>query len=261
MAEPSDRSILVGVFESSTDAQQAIAALRAAGFDHVRWRGPARGPASEGGSVRELLGLSDSEQLGREETAFLDGQSAAGRTLVVLDPGDRADEAWALLRQAGALGQDELEGATGTAAQDDQATQRLQLAEEELVVEKRPVQVGEVALRRNVVVDKRTIEVEVMREELVIERRQVDADQPSQAAAPAETDDPLVARFRSLQPGEVIRLPLMGERVEVRKQPVVYEEVLVGRDVVRENKAVQAPVRREVLRLERRGNVIVRSNQ
>jgi uncharacterized protein (TIGR02271 family) len=110
-------------------------------------------------------------------------------------------------------------------------------------------------------VEKRTIEVEVMREELVIERRPIEVDQPAQTSAPAETDDPLLARFRSLQPGEVIRLPLMGERVEVRKQPVVYEEVLVGRDVVRETKAVQTPVRREVLRLERRGNVVVRSNQ
>jgi uncharacterized protein (TIGR02271 family) len=257
MHEPSERSILIGVFESRSDADQAVEALRAAGFERVRSSvsaAPAAAGAPTGVELHRLLDLSPNEQLGGEEAAFLNEQVRLGRTLVVVDPAERVDEAWRLLRGAGALDRDELEG---SAPRPEQGA-TLELAEEQLEVRKRLVRRGEVLLRRNVVREKRTIEVELLREELVVERRRL---QDGEAEAPSATDsaDPVVARFRDLKPGEVIRLPLVEEQVEVRKRPVVYQEVVVGKELVRETQQLEAPVRREVVRLHRRGDVVVRS--
>ena len=58
---------------------------------------------------------------------------------------------------------------------------------------------------------------------------------------------------------ETIRVPVREEQVEVEKQPVVYEEVGVGKRVSQENRQVSDTVRREELRMENEGDVEVRN--
>ena len=136
---------------------------------------------------------------------------------------------------------------------------RLELVEERLEAHTRPVQIGEVLLRKEVVTETRTIQVPVRREELVIERRAVErrpADRPEELAAD-EFERSLAARFRALQGGESIRLPLIEEEVVIHKRPVVYEEVLIGKRGLEETQQVSGTVRREELKVARRGEVDV----
>ena len=146
----------------------------------------------------------------------------------------------------------------GTPARSDQS-KRLDLVEEQLQAHTRPVQIGEVVLRKEVVTEMRTIEVPVRREELVVERRVVERRPADELEEPGmdELERSLAARFRSLQEGQTIRLPLIQEEVVIEKRPFVYEEVLIGKRLVEETEQVSGTVRREVLKVTRRGEIDV----
>jgi uncharacterized protein (TIGR02271 family) len=84
----------------------------------------------------------------------------------------------------------------------------------------------------------------VQREEVVIERQ-------------APTGEPAASDIR---PGEEIRVPVSAEQVSVEKQPVVKEEVTVGKRAVQDTKRVGGEVRKEEVRVEREGDVDVRES-
>ena len=119
----------------------------------------------------------------------------------------------------------------------------IQLREERLRVEKAPVQTGEVKVGKRVVTEHRTIDVPVEREEVVIERRPA-----SGRADHAEMAD------------QEIVIPVKEERVTVHKEPVVTEEVSVGKRKVHETKHVDETIRKEEARIEREGNVKVKGH-
>jgi uncharacterized protein (TIGR02271 family) len=111
-----------------------------------------------------------------------------------------------------------------------------------LRAEKRPVEAGEVRLRKEVVTEQRHLEVPVEREEVVIERRPAHGERASAA---------------DIQPGQEIRIPVREEEVHVHKQPVVKEEVNVGKRKVQDTEHVSETVRREEAHVERKGDVKV----
>ena len=123
--------------------------------------------------------------------------------------------------------------------------QNVQLREEELRPRTESVQAGEVGLRKEVVTEQRTMDVPVTREEAVIERHPVEP-------RPASGD---------IQEGEAARVPLREERVQVEKQPVVTEEVSIGKRQVQETEQVSGTVRREEARVETEGQVDVRGGE
>ena len=49
----------------------------------------------------------------------------------------------------------------------------------------------------------------------------------------------------------MIRIPIMEERIEVTKTPVVVEEVIVGKRKIQETKQVQDIIKKEEARIER----------
>ena len=49
----------------------------------------------------------------------------------------------------------------------------------------------------------------------------------------------------------MIRIPIIEERIEVTKRPVVVEEVIVGKRKIQETKQVQDIIRKEEARIER----------
>lgn len=60
---------------------------------------------------------------------------------------------------------------------------------------------------------------------------------------------------------ETYRVPVREEQVQVDKQPVVKEEINIGKRVVQDNQQVSDTVRREEARINRSGDVnIVGSN-
>jgi uncharacterized protein (TIGR02271 family) len=113
---------------------------------------------------------------------------------------------------------------------------RVQLFGEVLRVHKERISRGEVRVRKDVVTENQTIEVPVTREELVLERVSVPANTPAPSA--------------SIGQAQEIRVPLTEEAVRVEKQPVVREEVMVGKREVSDVAQVGDEVRHEELRVD-----------
>ncbi|MGG0383348.1 YsnF/AvaK domain-containing protein [Priestia filamentosa] len=111
----------------------------------------------------------------------------------------------------------------------------VQLREEQLDVRKERVQTGGVQLRKEIVEEVRTIQVPVVREEAYVERRPV---------LDGQCDD------SPLTENEIIRIPIMEERIEVIKRPVVVEEVIIGKRKIQEIKEMKDTIRKEEARVE-----------
>jgi len=132
--------------------------------------------------------------------------------------------------------------AHSTAASSARQGDTIQVKEEELHAEKRPVEAGEVRVRKEVHTENRTVEVPVQREEVVIERTPVHGRAASDA---------------TIREGEEIRIPVREEEVDVSKRAVVTEEVKVGKKVVQDTERVSGQVRKEEVRIEKTGDVDV----
>jgi uncharacterized protein (TIGR02271 family) len=200
--------------------------------------------AAAGGLIGALVGMGIPEEDARHfERGFKEGG-----ILVTVQAGDRAEEARQALEAGGAdLGPSYRTSrtATGSAAVSSgiEDTERLELREEQLDVDTRPVQAGEVRLRKEVHTEQRNIEVPVTREEVVIERHPVAGREASGEIREGE---------------EEIRIPLMEEEVDVDKRAVVREEVSVGKRKVQETKTVSDTVRREEARIDSDADVSIR---
>lgn len=120
---------------------------------------------------------------------------------------------------------------------DDEA-RKLQLREEQLDVNKNTVRSGEVEVHKDIVEERKEMDVPVSHEEVVIERRSV-GDVP--------TDQPVGL-------DETIRVPVSEEQVEVNKRNVVTGEVEVHKRDVHETEHVSDTLRREEARIEKDGH-------
>ena len=127
---------------------------------------------------------------------------------------------------------------------DVEGERRIQLRGEILRTYKDRVQRGEVRLRKEVVTQTQSVNVPVSREELVIERT------PGTGPATGK-----------IGADEEIRVPLSEERVRTEKQPVVNEEVRVGKRNVQTNEQVSDQVRHEELRVDKEGQVDTESGK
>jgi uncharacterized protein (TIGR02271 family) len=116
------------------------------------------------------------------------------------------------------------------------AVERVQLFGEVLRMHKERINRGEVRVRKDVITENQTIEVPVMREELLLERVAVSENTPASSA--------------NIGGSQEIRIPLSEEKVRLEKQPVVREEVSVGKRQVAGVETVNADVRREELRVD-----------
>jgi uncharacterized protein (TIGR02271 family) len=167
----------------------------------------------------------------------------------------RAPQARAILQGVGAnfyQAADETRAVAGTAtaprattappsATTTETDRTVQLREEELRATKQRAQTGEVIIGKDVVEEKKTIEVPVRHEEVYVERRPVEGHQA--AAGPIRETD------------QEIRVPVVEEQVRVEKVPVVKEEIRVGKREVTETEVVSDTVRREVADIDRKGDV------
>jgi uncharacterized protein (TIGR02271 family) len=122
--------------------------------------------------------------------------------------------------------------------------ERMELREEQLDVQKDRVEAGEVRLRKEVVKEKKTIDVPVSHEEVVIEKHAVGGRQPAEGQI---GDD------------EEIRVPLMEERVRAKKTPVVKEEISLKKQQVQTTEHVSDTVRREEAWIDSTGKSQVRT--
>jgi len=198
------------------------------------------------------------------ETARRSGFEVERRSggVVAVQTGHRSQDAEEIRGILAAYGAREYApgGAADIAASGERRTRaedgaHIELVEEELRARTRPVQTGEITIRKEVVSETRTIEVPVRREELVIERHPV--DRRTIDSAHAQAVDPLIAqlmdRLREMQHGETLRIPIIEEEIIVQKRPVVVEEISLGKRVHQDTQKVSDTVRREEAHIETHG--------
>jgi len=252
---------------------------------------PAIGPAIAGGTLAAILASAATGAavagvagaliglgIPEDEAHYYEDEFKAGRIIVTVKSDTRLDEARAVLSRFGGydmhtrgtartsttssaatLGTAHTAAttssttagtartATGTRAtatpMAETGQQKVQLREEELHVQKQPVQTGEVHVRKEVHTEHRTLDVPVMKEEVVIERRPVTGHQVS---------------GQGIREGEEIRIPVREEQVHVVKEPVVKEEITVGKREIHETEHVAGEVRKEEVHVEKTGKADVK---
>lgn len=112
---------------------------------------------------------------------------------------------------------------------------RVPVSEEQLEVQKRARQTGEVRVTKEVVTEHRHVDVPVTREKVRVER--VPADRAMSANAKLGND--------------TVRVPITEEEVQVTKRPVVKEEVRISKQAETEHRDVDETVRKERARVDR----------
>ncbi len=274
------QGMVVAVFDDNTQAELAANQLENVGFsaDQLRFAGSG---ASTGGIGEKIKSLFTGQQTGSayddlvsmgvpsDDASYYQQQYDAGHSILAVLAGDRMQEATDILTRYGGYSAANRRGTrtadyastnvrdTTTVNRDVTQTadyastnvrdtgtedaQSIKLREEQLRVQKQPVQTGEARLRKDVVTEQQSIDVPVTREEVYVERRP-GSGQPS--------DTPIGE-------GETYRVPVREEQVTVEKQPVVREEVSLGKRAVQDTQQVSDTVRREEARVERTGDVNV----
>jgi uncharacterized protein (TIGR02271 family) len=196
----------------------------------------AAGGAAAGGIAGALIGWGIPE----EDARYYEGEVNAGRYVVTVT-GDRPAEARALFTQHG--GYDRATAGTRTATASTVAAtggRTMEVKEERLRADKERVNTGEVEVRKEVHTEHKRLDVPVEREEVVIERR------PASGHATGEIR------------AEEIRIPVKEEQVRVTKEPVVKEEVTVGKRKVQDTQTVTGEVKKEEVVVDTEGQAKVR---
>lgn len=124
------------------------------------------------------------------------------------------------------------------------ADETIQLKEEQLDVNTREVQTGEVRAKKRVVEETKTVEVPVRHEEVVVERHEITNGSQSEDSTKAE---------------EMV-IPISEEQIEVTKHPVVKEEVSINKQEVTDTKQVNETVRKEDIDVGTEGDINVKGN-
>jgi uncharacterized protein (TIGR02271 family) len=256
---------VVAFFSKRDDAYSALSKLKEAGFQNDRIGfavGYGQDSTQEYDSSfwQKIKDFFTGEDY-HEDTSFQDASAPMGWTddryryydrgissggAVVTVTGDRLNEARDILqRNGGDLRESgfETSGSAGTTG--IQGEHRIQLRGEMLRTYKERVQRGEVRIRKDVVTENQTVQVPVTREELVVERT-------AGSGQPVSGD---IGRDQE------IHVPLSEERVRVEKQPVVNEEVRVGKRQVQTSQQVSDKVRHEELRVDKEGEVETDENK
>jgi len=110
---------------------------------------------------------------------------------------------------------------------------RLQLREEELLIQRRRVQAGEVHVGTRVVKERQELDVPVTREEVIVEHHPVEPKPADWRAGPTD-----------------LQLAVYEEEVVLEASPFVAEEVVIHKQAATTTRRVSGTVRREVARME-----------
>ena len=225
------RPFVIGLFDETNQAQQAINRLQQNGWQQQQILFV---PA---GSQQNTL-PADLVNMGvpQGEVQLYQQELSLGHSIVAVLTGDRYQEVLDILVSSGASNPDQQTASRNV--REAQGNVQVPLREEQLNVNKRTVQAGEVTLRKEIVNEQQTIDVPVSHEEVYIERRSL-AEQPS--TTPIGED-------------ETIRIPVNKEQVQVSKQAVETGEVAIGKRNVQKQQRVSDSVKREEVQVERAYN-------
>jgi len=120
----------------------------------------------------------------------------------------------------------------------DRNSMNVPVYEEQLNVDKRQANLGEVQIHKTVNQEQVNVPVELRREEVSVDQRDIE-DRPIEASEAAQ----------AFQEG-TIRVPVRGEEAVVNKQAVVTGEVNINKNVTSEKQTVADTVRREQVNVD-----------
>lgn len=143
-----------------------------------------------------------------------------------------------------ALNKEDVYGVNGQARELPEDERTLRLREEQLNIDKERVQTGEVVINKEVNEQHKTINVPVEHEEVTVEHRSV-----SGREANRETG--------TIEDGETLRIPVVEEKLEVSKKPVVTDEIVIKKHAVQETEQVQDTLKKEDIQLDSTDESIV----
>lgn len=205
--------------------------------------------AAGGAAIVGIAGALIGWGIPEEDASFYESEVKSGRYLVTVEAKDRETEARSILHRTGGFDRSGWDAVRADRANimaeggfRDEGGRVIQLKEEHLRAHKETVNTGDVRVRKEVTTRHEQITVPVETEEVVIERRA--------AGGRATTGE---------MKSEEIRIPVKEERVHVTKEPVVREEVTVGKRKTRETRTVGGDVRKEDVVVESTGKAKVRN--
>lgn len=265
---------VIAFFKNRNDAYSAITRLKQAGFDSSQIG--LMGSDYRGGTMPDPEEMRERESMWEKIKNFFTGQShddidyrdsasamkwddnradyyyrgIRGGGALVSVSGARIEEARTILQDGGGDlregGFERIAARGGPDVSPAAEDYRIQLRGEILRTYKERVQRGEVRLRKEVITEHQTVEVPVTREELVVENVPVSQKQRPTGEIGSDKE---------------IRVPLSEERVRVEKQPVVNQEVRVGKRATQDTKRVADDVRHEELRVDKEGDAQIEGEQ
>ncbi|MBT2582791.1 DUF2382 domain-containing protein [Planococcus sp. ISL-109] len=135
-----------------------------------------------------------------------------------------------------------LTGNHGSTEPEPNDEQRIKLHEERLAVDKEWTETGSVDIHKKTVEEELTLDVPYEREEVEVERRPVNKELSEYEATGASTT--------AYEKDGYWHIPVIEERLEVRKVKYVSEEIIVQKHKIQETKQVRETVRREVVDID-----------
>lgn len=121
---------------------------------------------------------------------------------------------------------------------------KLRLRQEELDINKNKVETGAVNLSKDIVEEKKVVDVPVTHEEVVIERRAINNE---------ASDSPITSE-------ETIHIPVSEEKVEVGKHTVVTGEISAHKREVEKTEKVEETLKREEAHVNTEGGADIVSD-
>jgi uncharacterized protein (TIGR02271 family) len=247
--------VVVGVFHDHTQAARAIDELHSAGFldEKLRMKKTAtvsglldRPRSNAIGYATENMPLPDElmdKGLSQNEAHYYQQEFEAGHSIVVVEAYEHQQEARSILQRYGAYG-------ISTYIEQTESERSIPVREEVLEARKQWVQIGEVVLRKEVVIEQKTITVPIRREKLIVERL-------SPSAQPVQKEETI---DEALKDGGTLKIVLHEEQVRIEKYSVVKEEIIVSKKQIEESKQFSDTVKREVVHIEQVGNAHIQGN-
>lgn len=120
--------------------------------------------------------------------------------------------------------------------------QKMKLHEERLAVDKEWVESGSVDIHKNTVEEQQTLDVPYEREEVEVERRPVNQELSEYEASGHSAE--------TYEKDGLWHIPVIEERLEVRKVKYVSEEIIVHKRKVQETKHISETVQRETVDID-----------
>ncbi|GAB4375549.1 MAG: hypothetical protein Kow00121_21420 [Elainellaceae cyanobacterium] len=135
----------------------------------------------------------------------------------------------------------------------------VKLYEERLVVNKAWYKTGEVVISKRVETDRDRVSVPLEKTRIIIEispvqHQVIRTDETQVYQQPEYVQQPEQVQANYNQDTEIARFNLYEETIETRKQPVVRQEIVIRKEIVRDVVDIEDTIRREELDIAREGD-------